>query len=383
MFITLVIAKLDRSRGGAATWTVDLGNWLVRQGHQVHFVANQASEELKRKFQVVLVPRSRDPLRNAERIAHTLETLDADIVHDMGVGTSFDILQSHFGSPTAHDFSCHKLSSPPSKIFRAISKPWKAHRRSKWFEAQFDASAGRFLAVSPKVAKDLHRFEKIPNASIDTICNGVDANRFHPDAMAATRTLARRRFGIREDAFVLVTVAHNHRLKGVPTLLKSLKKRSDSKTPTCLLVAGGAKRAPIKIGPHEIHFLGNVDDILPVYSTADVLAHPTHYDACSLTVLEAMACGLPVITTPNNGASCFVEDGKSGFLLSDAHDADELASLIDSLECPQMRIQLGVRARQIAAKWTCEDNFRAIENLYRKIIAEKNDRKIETRDAAA
>lgn len=383
MFITLVIAKLDRSRGGAATWTIELGIWLKQQGHQVHFVANQASEELKQNFPVHLVPRSRDPLKNAERIAQTIETLQADIVHDMGVGTSFDILQSHFGSPTAHDFSCQSLSTLPIRLMRTVTSVWKTRRRNQWFEKQFDASAGRFLAVSPKVAEDLQRHEKIPAENIDTICNGVDADRFHPEAVAEIRQSVRRRFGISPDTFALLTVAHNHRLKGVPTILKSLKRLYDSANPICLMVAGGAKRSPITIGPHEVRFLGNIDEILPVYSAADALAHPTHYDACSLTVLEAMACGLPVITTPNNGASCFVEHGESGLILSNAEDANELATLIESLQCCELRSQMGGHARNTAATWTCEDNFRAIEKLYRDMIVGKKQSAAEPRVSAA
>ena len=80
-----------------------------------------------------------------------------------------------------------------------------------------------------------------------------------------------------------------------------------------------------------VEFVGPVEHTLPYYAAADIYIHPTIYDTCSLVVLEAAACGLPVVTTRCNGAAELFHDGVDVLLASDPADAEELAGRVQLL----------------------------------------------------
>lgn len=368
MKIALVIDKLDEARGGAARWTIRLGQWLVLRGHVVHFVANRASDELKTHYDVTLVDRSRNPVKNASRFDHTLRELDIDVVHDMGVGTQFDLLQSHIGSPIAHDAVRDAICTPIQRVHRRLFASRRERQRKALHQRQFTSDRGRFLAVSPKVAKDMVDFEGVSPDRIDVVCNGVDTGMFVSDHTNLIRQNTRTHLGIKIDQYLLLLVAHNHRLKGLPTIMKALDALPPEVSSLQLLVAGGPSRKERRIGRHSIRWLGNVADMLPLYQSVDALVHPTRYDACSLCVLEAMACGLPTITTPENGVCHVLDDGKNGLVLQDSLDWQTLSQQIVSLDDPTIRSQIGLNARETARAWQAEDNFREIERLYRSIL---------------
>ncbi len=374
MKIALVIEKLDQDRGGAARWTIQLGQWLLARGHQVQFVANRASDQIKAGHHVTLIDRSRDPLKNAARFDRLVAALDVDIVHDMGVGTRFDLLQSHFGSPTAHDAVRDAICSPAKRIYRRVAAAGKERRRKELHRRQFNSADGRFLAVSPKVANDLVEREGVSPDRIEIICNGVDASVFQPDRTNSTRKKTKAALGIETDELLLLFVAHHHRLKGLPTIFKALDALPRKRPPIRVLVAGGPRHKQKQIGGHRIRFLGNVAEMLQLYQSVDALVHPTRYDACSLCVLEAMACGLPAITTLENGASHFVDDGTNGLILRDPLDHRTLSCQIASLGDPSTRSAIGSNARASMAAWQSHDNFRAVERLYDSIRISKHDR---------
>jgi UDP-glucose:(heptosyl)LPS alpha-1,3-glucosyltransferase len=169
-------------------------------------------------------------------------------------------------------------------------------------------------------------------------------------------------------------VAHNFRLKGVPTLLRAMSRLAELRLPVHLLVVGGRhlrpwRRAAARLGVDRIvSFVGLKDDTAPYYAAADVYVHPTHYDPCSLVVLEAAASGLPVITTRINGVSELLHDGVDSLLIHDRCDADELAGRTRSLFDDPLRRAMGAAARQTALQHTLGRNVEQILDVYREVL---------------
>src|SRR4029077_10617409 len=125
----------------------------------------------------------------------------------------------------------------------------------------------------------------------------------------------------------------NYRLKGLEPLLRAVA-LLPSESSFRLLVAGSpdtvaferlARRLKIA---DRVRFVGYCADMRNCYFAADFFVHPTFYDPCSLVVLEAMACGLPVITSRYNGASELMSPPREGLLIDDPHDHRRLASAI-------------------------------------------------------
>jgi UDP-glucose:(heptosyl)LPS alpha-1,3-glucosyltransferase len=110
----------------------------------------------------------------------------------------------------------------------------------------------------------------------------------------------------------------------------------------------------------RVRFLGHRADPRDCYFAADYLVHPTFYDPCSLVVLEALACGLPVVTSRYNGAAELLSPPADGVVIDDPHAAPELAAALNRMLDRGYLRDAGALARQAAARCTFEDHYRAL-----------------------
>lgn len=156
------------------------------------------------------------------------------------------------------------------------------------------------------------------------IPNGVDVVRFHPPT-APERAAARSACGAAEGETVAVFVGHEFARKGLPLALEALRLAPTAR----LLVVGGtpamvadAQRRAGALGVADrTRFVGRQDDPVPFLHAGDVFVLPSAYEANALVVLEALACGLPVISTRVGFAPDILVDGQNGYLV----DADAAA----------------------------------------------------------
>ena len=121
----------------------------------------------------------------------------------------------------------------------------------------------------------------------------------------------------------------------------------------------------------RVRFLGYCTDMRNCYFAADFFVHPTFYDPCSHVVLEAMACGLPVITSRHNGASELMSPPREGYVLDDPHDHEELARLLAAMLDPARRAACGQAARRATAQWTFEHHYRQMLAVFAEAAARK------------
>lgn len=375
MKTALVIDRFDRTLGGAQQWTHQFAKWLLRQGCEVHVLARQfGKEELSMAIQPHLLSVGRSPFSFASAVERYLPRLSPDVTHDMGVSWSGDIFQPHFGSRTANR-ERNNACRPRWKqaIHRQFTRQLPRYHHMNQFVARQYASHQRvYIALSQMVARDIQRFHGVPSHMIHTIHNGVDIDRFSPKNCCPNRSRIRNKLGIADHEILLLIVAHNFQLKGLPTLLRAHHKLVRQGLPVRLAVCGGRHlRGPLPrpIGTDAgIWMIGPVEDPLPFYAAADICVHPTYYDACSLVVLEAMACGLPVITTTWNGAGELISHGREGFLISDPTDTDDLIRHLLALTCPDKRRTMGVAARALAEQHSMEQNFQELWKIYARYL---------------
>jgi UDP-glucose:(heptosyl)LPS alpha-1,3-glucosyltransferase len=201
-----------------------------------------------------------------------------------------------------------------------------------WLEArQFDAPANpaqRIVCVSDLV-RDwlLEAHPAIDPQRVSVVYNRPDLARFSPPDPARREALWAE-LGYGPADVVVCTAGTNFALKGVGTLIRALALLPPRFR---LAVAGGrgperwlALAAQLGVAD-RVRFAGKVDDMPGFYGAADVFALPTYYDACSNAVLEALACGLPAISSSRNGSAVFVP---ARHVLADPADAPGLARLI-------------------------------------------------------
>jgi glycosyltransferase involved in cell wall biosynthesis len=219
----------------------------------------------------------------------------------------------------------------------------------------------RLAAVSTLVAGHIEKFFK--RSDVCVIPNAVDTVMFSPEIRAQRRAKAREQVGLGPVDFALLLVGNGWENKGLNTLLHSMA--ACLELPFRLLVAGTDDRSlftPLinRLGLRErVQFSGSSGDVMKFYAAADVYAGPSLEDSFALPPLEAMACGLPVITSVNNGGSQIITDGTDGFVLSDPCDSVALARLLRRLyEQPELCRRIGENAARTAQQYTWDRNAR-------------------------
>ena len=165
------------------------------------------------------------------------------------------------------------------------------------------------------------------------IGNGVDVERFRPDA--ASRSLARAELGLIDEPVILF-VGHEYARKGLPLVLDAIAAMEG----VHLVVVGGSeqmvsagRRAADEAGlSGRVHYVGRQGDPRRFFHAADVFALPSAYEAYQLVVLEALACGVPVVATPVGSAPELIVDGVNGYVVeADAHSVrDGLLAVLGS-----------------------------------------------------
>ena len=377
MRIGLVLEQFDPARGGREQWTWAFTQRLLELGHEVHVVARACSAKARR-LPIACHPVQCDPspIAFAAAVRAVLEPLALDIVHDMGMGWYCDVFHPHGGSMASS--AERKLLFLPAwlrGLKRMANRMLPRHRTFQTLMRRQYADHGQVvLALSRASAADFHRFHGVHPERIRLVYNGVDIERFSPQRCRPHREQARRRLGLSADTVMALIVAHNFHLKGVDTLLASMRRLQTAGRETRLVIVGGKhidswQRHVARRGLSEqVVFVGRVDDPLPCYAAADYYVHPTYYDPCSLVVLEAAACGLPLITSRYNGASELFCEGKDMILIDDPADDVELAEAMRLLLDDSTRQRLGEAARQTVLQHSFHRNVDQILGIYQEIL---------------
>ncbi|MCL2330531.1 MAG: glycosyltransferase family 4 protein, partial [Phycisphaerae bacterium] len=231
------------------------------------------------------------------------------------------------------------------------------------------------IAISQYVAEQLQRHYQFDSTRIATIFNGVDPDASSADDRRADRVQIRRQYGLAEDDLVALCVAHNFKLKGVGRLIEALAKPGGQAWRT--LIVGRDNPGPYvqlaeQLGVKDrIIFAGSTTRTATFFHAADVLVHPTYYDPCSRVVLEAMAAGLPAITTRYNGASERIQHGVDGYVIDSPENVDDMAEGLEQLANAEHRRTVSARTAAAVADCSMLNHARQVKVLYERVIAER------------
>jgi UDP-glucose:(heptosyl)LPS alpha-1,3-glucosyltransferase len=304
---------------------------------------------------------------------------ELDVVHDNGYGWFCDVFQPHGGSRRA-SFEQNLLLSP--RLVRGVKRQaarWLTRHDEfrKLVDRQYSDPQRIYMPISRMVAGHMMRYHGVPAHQMRLVYNGVDLQRFSPEHRDTFRDEIRQQLGIRSEQVMLLIVAHNFRLKGVRTLLRAAARLSAGGKDLHVVIVGGKhldfwqRRAKWMGLAERVSFLGRIDDPVPYYAAADAYVQPTFYDPCSLVVLEALASGLPVVTSRFNGVSELLTHGREGYVICDPADHHELAEALLPMFNPARRAAMGQAARALALQHPLERNCREILEVYREIVGRR------------
>jgi UDP-glucose:(heptosyl)LPS alpha-1,3-glucosyltransferase len=344
--VALIADRLRRSGGGLERYLADLRAFLESRGDEVAFLAG-SPRTLPRGAREIAFAREVEralgegafetslAVRHVLR-AHAYEPHGGAV--DAGLGARAEV-----APVPALARAAHRLA-PKFRAFRSLER--SALDRSR-----------AVVAISPRVAADLRALA--PRAPVRELPLGIDLARFSP---AGPRLDLREALGFPKTEATLLFVGHDFDLKGLPAALRVLGRIQAQGRRAFLAVAGGGSRrralglARLLGVADRVRFLGTVEDPAPLYRDADLLLQPTRYDPCSLATLEALACGLPVVTTSRNGAE---GDGVGGFARVDGPEED------DAMTRAALALLGGGKAARAAARASVEgrDARRRFESL--------------------
>lgn len=208
----------------------------------------------------------------------------------------------------------------------------------------------------------------VASDKIHVIYNAINTAQFVPADMA-TRMAIRQKIALPLDASVLIYVGSGFERKGMAAAIRAV-----ARTDRYLLVVGKDKAEKqyqalaAELGCAErIRFVGMQSDTLPWYQAADGLLLPTLYDPFPNVILEAMACGLPVITSTTCGGAEFIQPGQNGYVC-DALDINALRDAVMALPEQATDSRMSLAAREQVMASTPQRLSQQLVSLYQQIL---------------
>jgi len=377
------IPDFSRRKGGAERYLVDLCSQMAREDLEVHVYAERWDEEIHdihfHEVGTIPFPKSLRLLSFAVRATRAMMKTHYDVTLGVGNTLAADVLQPHGGVHWAWFWRSLRAYEHP--FLRGIKLLGRVLSPKQWVQGYVENAPykkrkfHKIVAISDMVKQDVLQWYGVPERQIEVIYNGIDVERFHP-SNRRYREEIRRRHGI-GDEFVILFVSNNFRMKGLDHLIKAIAAMKKEHPSVKLLVLGRDQQGPYlclaeRLGVSQnVIFAGTTDEPEKYYGAVDLLVHPTFYDACSLTVLEALASGLPVITTVSNGASGVLRQVKDGWVIDDLKKGDSLETAIAYFFDEKVREQVAKRGRERAESLDRKVNFNQMIRVLKEAAREK------------
>ncbi len=364
--------------GGAEVVVSSLTRWLRGRNAEVEVgcldEVGTLGEEL-RKEGVSLVWYQRKPGKDILlpwRIARHLR------------GSSIDVIHAHQMTPFVYGMVAKFMTGVPLILTEhGRLYPDVASARRRAFNRIFGSSVDRITAVSGAVLRSLVTVEGFRPDVIEVLYNGVDVERL--SRPLSDHHTARRRIGVPPDARVIGTVGRLHPDKNYELLLRATAiLRNDTLNVFLVIVGAGPEEERLRVLAGELGlsqrtvFLGERRDIEEILPAFDVFALPSRTEGTPVTLLEAMAAGIPIVATAVGGVPELLDDGREALLVRVDASSDQgplapfAAALSRVLTDAELRCSLIGNARSRARRSFSRDAiFQRYQSLYDEVLAER------------
>ncbi|MEI7684802.1 MAG: glycosyltransferase family 4 protein [Planctomycetota bacterium] len=382
------------ARGGCETYIADLSRRLVADGHAVHLYACRWDAEhlpealTYHQLPAIIGPRFLRPWRFGQACLNAMQNNPHDVTVGFDKTWGQDVLYPQGGLHVASaDYNLRKAPTRLGRFAARIAKMFDvAHVSYSMLERkQYLSPKKPLIIVNSFMVRDhFQHYYAVSSQDLHVIRSSVDPGRFPEHDRLKRRQETRRQWGLGPSDVVGLFAAMNYRLKGLEPLLNSVARlranaefrdRVDSFR---LVVAGNPsygryERLAKSLGiVQQVRFVGHCGEMRNGYFASDFLVHPTFYDPCSLVALEALACGLPVVTTKANGASELLTPPQDGFVVDNPHDHEQLAWCMGKLLDPVRRHAATLTARKTGGQWTFEQHYQQLLAVFREAAARKS-----------
>ena len=245
--------------------------------------------------------------------------------------------------------------------------------KRKWLSRLLTDSRDRFVAVGQSVRQALIDIERLPPPRVEVVCNGIDLSPWQTGN--SQRTTTRAELGVSEDEFLVLQVARLDPIKEHGTAIRAIALAARRNPRIRLFIVGdGPESANIERlctqdGHSRVTMLGMRNDVPRLLAAADAFLLTSLSEGIPVTVLEAMAAGVPVVSTNVGGVPEIVQDGITG-LLAPSRDAARLAdALVRLAENPTLRAELARSARnRVERQFSEQVMIASYDRIYREML---------------
>ncbi|HVN63930.1 MAG TPA: glycosyltransferase family 4 protein [Candidatus Binataceae bacterium] len=368
MRIAILSRRFDAHGGGTERDLIVTAQCLREAGHEIVIYADvirsPAAEWDVRRVPGPRLGRTMGLLRFAQGAAPAARRDGAEIVLSFARAIGADIMRSGGGAHVSYVRAARQWRGAAAAAAMRFSAYHRAQMLVEWRAFQWPGLK-RVIAVSELVRKDLIRQFGLAPEKTATIYNGVDLERFRPTADRTGRDSIRAQFSLPGTARVVAFVGNGFARKGLRFLIEAWRVIPGS---PFLLVVGTDRAAEVYkrqaqamgIGERVI-FAGSQPDVAAIFQAVDALALPSFFEPFGNVVMEAMASGLPVLTSVHCGAAELLPPAMRAYCVRNPADTGEVAIRMTALlDAPAA---LRNEARAAAAKFTWKRYARELTAL--------------------
>ena len=353
--------------------------------HQVEVYANTWEERLPGKIKIHPLPPIRNypstkldyffPLRiicnyfSATRLCRRLRG-EADIIHIYnGLAASPRLLitqlmcQKAVMEERARDSLRGRLSqqTPKHLLLRFLERYVYQRRRYR-----------RLVPASQFEKEQILRYYHLPPEDIIPVHGGVDYEHYNPPDRERRRRETRQKFGFGDRDIIALFVGYDFKRKGLPQLLRAMPLIDRRVKLLAVGGTGGLKECGALVSElqleRRVFFTGPVyQETRDFFFAADLFIFPTLFDPFGTAALEAMAAGLPVITSRRVGSAELISPGKEGSLVEDPEDRREIAGAVNRIIAEDLGPSMGMAGREAARACTWEEKAKEMMALYESL----------------
>jgi UDP-glucose:(heptosyl)LPS alpha-1,3-glucosyltransferase len=349
--LSIVFVRRGYSRtGGAEAYLKRLARGVIKSGHEVQLISTNDWPEVEWPSGSITRLSDKSPIGFANELEQIRAKIHCDVLFSLERVWSCDVYRAGDGVHRAWLDRRRRFELPLKRFVRGLSRK---HRDLLRLEQSLfiNRNTGRVIAASQMVKDEVVNLYGYPANEIGIVRNGVPLEefRFEPELREKTREDLK----LKPDQTALLFAGSGWERKGLLFAIEAAALCGDRTIR--LLVAGRGNQRLYK--SQRVKFLGEVRDLVRVYAAADIFILPTIYDPFSNACLEALACGLPVITTRSNGFSEIIENGVHGSIVDHAGNLLALRDAIRLWSDPSRRAAARPTNAQLAAQFDISRNI--------------------------
>jgi UDP-glucose:(heptosyl)LPS alpha-1,3-glucosyltransferase len=350
-----IVRRAFSAGGGAENYLTLLAEALVQAGHSCPLFASDAWSRADWPHGKLRTVRGKTPLSFAKEIKALDPKSKCDVLLSVERIWGCDFYRAGDGVHASWlDRKAQHQSRWKSWIAR---KRWENRETLLLESAQLRPEAARGIIVSSQMVKEeIVRYYGFPAERIHVIYNGVPRLQILPELREQTRRI----HGFGQEDFVVLFAGSNWERSGLGFAMEAVKQSDLARIRMMVIGRGDRRKWPRS---RKVRFVGKMHDLVPCLAAADAFLLPSIYDPFSNACLEALAAGLPVITTDANGFSEIIRPGEEGEVLSDPADISAITNALAFWSSPAKRAAVKSRLQNVAARFNMERNLKATVSL--------------------